>query len=256
MKEIKIVNNIHIAAGVIWNFVVQSFKNPRRLRFDVIRPFWCLMKLHAATGVRNIGVAQIKGLGDVNVNLTVNSYDRAVLCAITRLVQPKNFFEIGTYIGETTLAVAHNNPDAKVYTLDLPDADSRGTAALEMTDEYLFERWDRGSSFKGKPEEARIEMLSGDSATFDFTPYLGKMDAIFIDASHSYSYVKADTEAALKILSPTGTILWHDYPAYPGIFAYLNELAAEMNGKIFHILGTGLAFFSRQDLVDCPPLSK
>lgn len=250
MKNIKVVNNIHIAPGVLWNFVVNSFRNPKNLRFHTIRSTWGLMKLHAANGVRNIEVGQITGIGGVNVNLTVNSYDRAVLCAIMRLTQPKTFFEIGTYIGETTFAVAHNNPRAKVYTLDLPTPESRGTASLEMTDEYLFERWDRGSAFKDTPEAARIQMLSGDSATFDFTPYLGGMDSVFIDASHSYSYVKADTEAALKILSPQGTILWHDYPTYPGIFAYLNELAAELGGKIFHILGTGLAFYSRQNLVD------
>lgn len=104
-------------------------------------------------------------------------------------------------------------------------------------------------AFKGQPEASRIEPLTGDSATFDFGPYLGKMDAIFIDASHSYSYVKADTEAALKMLSPQGTILWHDYPAYPGIFAYLNELGAALDRKIYHILGTGLAFSSRGSLV-------
>ena len=249
MKNIKVVNNIHIAPGVLWNFVANSFRNPRRLRFETIRNAWNLMKLHAATGVRAIGVGQIRGINDVNVNVNVNSYDLAVLCAITRITQPATFFEIGTYIGETTLAVARNNPQAKVYTLDLPSPETRSSASLEMTDEYLFERWDRGLAFKDTPEAARIEMLSGDSATFDFTPYLGKMDAVFIDASHSYSYVKADTEAALKILSPRGTILWHDYPAYPGIFAYLNELAAELGGKIFHLLGTGLALYSRQDLV-------
>jgi predicted O-methyltransferase YrrM len=185
----------------------------------------------------------------VEVTTTVKSFDRAILCAFCKMLQPKTFFEIGTFLGETTLAIARSNPGTQVYTLDLPSPEERKSAALEMTDEYLFERWDRGSAFKGKPESARIQVLTGDSATFDFSPYAGKIDMAFIDASHSYSYVKADTEAVLGMLSPDGVILWHDYPAYPGIYAYLNELGATDGRKIYHIHGTGLAFSSRRKLV-------
>lgn len=124
MKNIKVVNNVHIVPGGLWNFLVNSFKNPRSLRYQIIRGGWNLMKLHAATHVRNIGIQEIKAVDGINLNLTVDSYDRAVLSAIVRAVQTKTFFEIGTYIGETTFAVARNNPQAKIYTLDLPSPES------------------------------------------------------------------------------------------------------------------------------------
>lgn len=249
MNEVRVVNNIHILLPVVWSFAWSGIRNPGAFRFQTVRSAWNLIKLQAATGVQNIETGQIKGIDRVTVDAPVTSHDRAVLCAITKLVGERTFFEIGTFLGETTLAVARNNPDARIYTLDLPSSESRATTSLEMTDDYLFERWDRGSAFQGTPEASRITMLTGDSATFDFSPYAGTMDAVFIDASHSYSYVKSDTEAALRLLSPTGTILWHDYPAYPGIYAWLNELGARQGQKIYHIIGTGIAFSSRSDLV-------
>ena len=250
MKKIKVVNNLHIVPQVAAGLVSNTIRNPKGFRFGVIREGWNLLKKQAAKTVENIGINRITGLDQMEVTLTVSSFDRAILCAFSRMLQPKTFFEIGTYLGETTLAIARHNPGTQVYTLDLPSPEERKAAALEMTDEYLFERWDRGSAFKGTPESARIQVLTGDSATFDFSPYAGKIDMAFIDASHSYSYVKADTEAVLGMLAPDGVILWHDYPAYPGIFAYLNELGAEQARKIYHISNTGLAFSSRRKLVN------
>jgi hypothetical protein len=69
------------------------------------------------------------------------------------------------------------------------------------------------------------------------------MDLVFIDASHSYSYVRSDTEAALKMLAPTGMIVWDDYTYYPGIFAYLNELSPSLSPPIQHIGGTRFAIY-------------
>lgn len=251
MRSIKSVGNRKIAPRVLAGVLRNSLRNPKALRYSVLRSVWNILKRHAASSVENIQVHEIAGIEKVSVSLNVTSHDRAVLCAIAKLIQPKLFFEIGTYLGETTLAIARNNPKTKIFTLDLPTPEARRDAALEMTDEYLFQRWERGSAFKGTIESERIQQLTGDSATFDFTPYEGKIDLVFIDASHSYSYVRADTEAALRIIPPTGTILWHDYPAYPGVFAYLNELGAHLDRKIYHIIGTGLAFLSSKDLVRC-----
>ena len=214
--QIRVVNSVHILPRVAAGLVANTIRNPKGFRYGVVRDVWNLLKKQAAKTVENIDVNRIAGIEKIEVSLTVNSYDRAVLCAFSAMLQPKTFFEVGTYLGETTLAVARNCPGTQVYTLDLASPDERKAAALEMTDEYLFERWDRGSAFKGTPEGARIQVLTGDSATFDFSPYARKIDMAFIDASHSYSYVKCDTEAVLGMLSPDGTVLWHDYPGTRG----------------------------------------
>jgi hypothetical protein len=253
MKKIKSINSIHIVPQVVFGSLKNSLRHPKTFRKEIIGGIMTILKLQGASSVKNIGLDSLPGIREITLNFSVDSYDRAVLCTIARLVQPKTFFEIGTYLGETTLAVARHNPDATIYTLDLPSPEARKSAVLEMSDEYLFDRWDRGSAFKDTPESKRIKQLTGDSATFDFGPYIGKIDLAFIDASHTYSYVKSDTEAVLKILSSTGTIVWHDYPSYPGVYAYLNELGATLSGTIYHISGTGLTFWSRTNLLEVFP---
>src|SRR5207249_2578283 len=144
---------------------------------------------------------------------------------------------------------AHILPSARIYTLDLGGPDVAQHAQLELTDPELVTHWDRGERFRGTPEGRGITQLFGDSATFDFSPYEQKMDLVYIDASHSYSYVRSDTEAALGMISELGTIVWDDYTGYSGVFAYLNELAPGLDGPIFHLLDTRLALYSRWPVV-------
>ena len=82
--------------------------------------------------------------------------------------------------------------------------------------------------------------------SFDFSPYYGKIDFVFIDANHSYAYVRSDTENALRTLSPEGVILWHDYDfIHPGVFRLINELAREK--RIFYVERTRYALFLNKE---------
>ena len=71
-----------------------------------------------------------------------------------------------------------------------------------------------GIDFKGKDVEKKIEQLLGNSLNFDFSPYFGKMDIVFIDGAHHYEAVKSDTANALKMVRPGGFIIWHDFASY------------------------------------------
>ncbi|HEY6399618.1 MAG TPA: class I SAM-dependent methyltransferase [Solirubrobacteraceae bacterium] len=215
----------------------------------LLKHVWIEVKRYSAPNVANVEVSDIAGLQELTVTGDVSRYCRLVLCALCKLLTCRTVFEIGTFRGETTWLLAHNMPEVHVFTLDVPDLDATRHLRLEATDagEY-FQSWERGVRFAGTPEAARITQLFGDSATFDFSPYQGQMDLVFVDASHSYSYVRSDTEAALKLLSPTGTIVWDDYTYYPGIYSYLNELAPTLGHPILHLLGTRLAVYSRASL--------
>jgi len=93
----------------------------------------------------------------------------------------------------------------------------------------------------------KIIELFGNSMTFDFSQYHGKMDFIFIDANHSYAYVKSDTENALKMLSEHGVILWHDYDfIHPGVFKLINEVARDR--KIYYIERTRYAIMISDEI--------
>lgn len=146
------------------------------------------------------------------------------------LSQPKTAFEIGTYRGYRTALMASQALDCQIYTLDLPP-----DAALNdvVTDMHLIEHSKSvlGESFRGKSWEKRITQLFGDSMEFDFSPYTGKMDLIYIDGSHSWEYVVSDTHNAVDMCRPEGgLIVWDDYGsqrAEYGVTRYLEGLRAD-----------------------------
>lgn len=152
------------------------------------------------------------------------------LAAICRHTRPQFVFEIGTYTGSSTLVMAINIPDnTEIFTLDLEPSETVGSA------------------YRDTKYTARIHQLYGNSITFDYSDYLGKMDFVLVDADHSYECVKADSEKAFALLKPGGVIVWDDYrwldchAECVGVTRFLNELQTER--KVFSILGTRFAIY-------------
>ncbi|GEM_PF-2548694 len=165
------------------------------------------------------------------------------LVRLVKKFDPKRVFEIGTFNGNTTLQMAVNSSeDCKIFTLDL---DSREKLEKLKYSLYGDEKKYVGSSelvFQGTPYEKKITRLLGDSARFDFKPYYGQMDFVFIDGSHAFDYVKSDTEAGLRMLKRGGVVVWDDYdPSWPDVVRYLDHLAREK--PIFWVAGTSLCFY-------------
>ena len=174
-----------------------------------------------------------------------------VLAALTRHLNPRTVFEIGTYNGFTTFHFAHNmEAQAEIFTLDLPAdaALSSGQGKLSYDDKLVIELSRKNIHnriYRGTPQESKIAELFGDSRTFDYSPYLGRMDLVFIDGNHSGDYVRSDTENAFRMLSPRGVVLWHDfdYVVHRDVFKYLNRLSRER--KIYAIRDTRYAIYGR-----------
>ena len=144
---------------------------------------------------------------DGNVTLT----ELVVLASIARKYKPRTIFEIGTFDGRTTINLAANSPDATVHTLDLPPGHHTRLEVKPGDDKYI-NKPASGARFRGTDCESRIVQHYGDSATFDFSPFEGQVDMVFVDGAHSYEYVKSDSQRALRLLrGGRGVILWHDY---------------------------------------------
>jgi predicted O-methyltransferase YrrM len=226
---------------------------PQELRYHLVRDFWTTTKRFGAEEIRNVEIREIPGLRDRVVETYIDDRNRGVIAGLCAAFGARTFFEIGTNRGRTAWTVAKHNPDIRVYTLDLPEKDAVTDVkfGLNKSDQDFFiEDWDRGDAYRGTPEEARIETLLGDSATFDFSPYEGRMDVVLVDGAHSYDYVRSDTENALRMLSPTGAIIWDDYPAIPGVYQHLTDLAPTLDHPLFHIFETRTVVYSRQDFVE------
>lgn len=160
-----------------------------------------------------------------------------------------NIFEFGTYRGKTTYLMAKNSSkDTKIITITLPK---------NQIDTYKFEEGDNPKetenaineslyesfSYISNLEEKKIEQIYQDSKLFDESKYLDYFDLVFIDGSHTYSYVSSDTEKSLKMIKKGGIIIWNNYIEDSDVFKYLNHIKKEKNINLKQIPNTALVFY-------------
>jgi len=208
------------------------------------RRFWARMRIFLSEEVQlcepSIPVIRASKLfcDPANVELrhvpgrdgNVSSEELTVLALGASRVSKGVILEIGTYDGRTTLNLAVNAPDAQIFTLDLPREDA-GTTELpvESHEVKYIDKPVSGNLFQNDSTSDRITQLLGDSATFDFSEFIGKCGLVFVDGSHSYEYVLSDARRCLPLLRPDGGLLFfHDYGTkwWDGVTRALNELHA------------------------------
>jgi predicted O-methyltransferase YrrM len=186
-------------------------------------------------------------MGDVEYRIfNMDPLEQYCLASITALLQPRTIFEIGTYDGTTTLLLARAAPEASIFTLDLPP-DSRHDPDIDphgAMDAAFAKVGGVGSRFRNAPESERITQLYGDSRTFDFSGYLGRMDMVLVDGAHVYEVARLDSENALLMLTPRGIAVWDDYaPHWPGVVQAVDEAGARHGKAIWRLIPTELAIY-------------
>ena len=168
----------------------------------------------------------------------------AVLGALCRALQPRSIVEFGTFTGGSTLMMAANTPpQARIITVDLDPStraahrDGLGTGIGGFEVGELF----RESAYANK-----IEQRYANTQEFDATSLAGSVDFLFLDGDHTYDFVRSDTDKALRMLRPGGTLLWHDYTWGPehvecaGVTRCVNEFWRQ-HGGCFRIADTRFA---------------
>lgn len=160
-------------------------------------------------------------------------------------------FEIGTFDGRTTINLALNAPKScVVYTLDLPP--NKATKySLEPGEQHFVDKPEPALRYKKYqdiyPEEiSRIHQLLGDSATFDYSEYQNSCSLVFVDGSHSYEYIKSDSNVAMELAKKGGVIIWHDYGIWPGVTRALEEINVENQFGLRNISGTSLVYWKKE----------
>lgn len=165
----------------------------------------------------------------------ISWYEMVVLSAITRRLQPKAVFEFGTFDGRTTLHLAANTAaEARVHTIDVAEDAFDFGADAAFCEPTCVGHW-----FRGHALSERIETITADTASFDFSSFRGYMDLVFVDADHGEAAVLRDSAEAFAMLTAGGAVIWHDYLMIPDVTRALSKLAADR--KIIHIDGTTLA---------------
>ncbi len=144
----------------------------------------------------------------------VNLGDRRAIYYLTSMLDPSSVLEVGTLIGASTLnmasALAANRKEgerqADLVTVDIAD--------VNCPTKKPWLTYDAKSS----PIEMVNSMGYGESVEFitdQSLDYFAKcerrFDLIFLDGDHSAKTVYQEVPAALKLLSPNGVILLHDF---------------------------------------------
>jgi len=185
-------------------------------------------------------------MGDVTYKVwNMDPLERFCVAAIARLMRPERIFEFGTFDGATALLLARSVPSAEVFTLDLPPESYVAPEAFgypRSRKDFASPHDEVGHEFRDTPEAERITQLFGDSRTFDFSEYSGRMGLVIVDAGHGYEEASIDSENAVRLAGPTGVVIWDDYiPMWPGVMQAVNETAARHGFSVFRLRGTGFA---------------
>lgn len=147
---------------------------------------------------------------------------------------PLAILEIGSWVGETAMAMAHaGRPWAAFVTcVDQwggPTADATGTIAEALGGWGVVEEWFRINT---KPMGAFIDSFKMTGDEFAEKRPEDTYDLIFIDANHEYECVKRDIETWLPRVREHGIICGHDLTAaFPGVAQAVNECIARPNGR-------------------------
>lgn len=132
------------------------------------------------------------------------------LLSLAKALDARSVFEIGTFIGLTTWALARNLQSATVHTLDLP-IEKTPAMELEPSDAENRSAPIGRHVYETEPHGGTVIQHWGDSAAFDPDPWAGQVDLVYVDGAHSEPYVRADTKSAFAMLSENGAIVWDDY---------------------------------------------
>ncbi|MEE4257395.1 MAG: class I SAM-dependent methyltransferase [Bacteroidales bacterium] len=165
--------------------------------------------------------------------------DLALLKLLASRFDPCNYFEIGTWRGESAANVAEVAEHCT--TMNLPIARMK---ELGLPEDYIRQYAMFSKDLKN------ITHLQEDSLAFDFGSLGKKYDLIFIDGDHHYASVKKDTEKVFEHLVHNNSIVvWHDYAWQPGevryetLAAILAGVPAHLRGKIYAVRNTMCAVY-------------
>lgn len=145
-----------------------------------------------------------------------------------------DYIEIGVNQGATARWICKNNPDRKIYGVDMIEMSTMHPKQnVEQPNIYTVAQYS-----KNYPN---FKLILGNS--WDIRIPVG-VEMAFIDADHQYFGVKQDTKNVLAWMKK-GFIFWHDYnndlhPDYLGVNAYIDKEIIP-NMKVYLLENTWLA---------------
>ncbi|MBN2143600.1 MAG: class I SAM-dependent methyltransferase [Candidatus Aureabacteria bacterium] len=170
-----------------------------------------------------------------------------VLYTASKLLQPKNYLEIGVRRGRSVCTVAKACPSVDIYAFDLW---VKNYADMDNPGPHLVEQELKKVSHSGK-----IQFYNGDSHEtipefFSKNPSLS-FDLITVDGDHSKDGAWKDLQNVIPRLSLGGIIVFDDisHPSHPYLLSVWKQALGDfpfLTGFEYTDLGYGVAYAIRK----------
>jgi predicted O-methyltransferase YrrM len=116
--------------------------------------------------------------------------------------RPIEMIEVGSYIGESTLMFEKAMELTRLHCVDMWGITNKyGQNEIEQAEQVFDMLTNKSTLIKKHKTHSRNERLKS----------IGKVDFVYIDASHEYKDVKADIEFYLPFIKEGGIIAGHDF---------------------------------------------
>jgi predicted O-methyltransferase YrrM len=178
--------------------------------------------------------------------------DLALLKKFAAGIPDCNYFEIGTWRGESVANVA--SVAENCFTLNLSGEEMK---AMGKSEKYIKLHRFFSKNLKN------VTHIEGNTLSFDFQSLGRKFDLIFIDGDHRFEMVKNDTEKVFtNLVHEKSVVVWHDYARNPETIRFevlsgiLGGCPPSYHENLFHIANTLCAAYipglKGADILDPP----
>lgn len=149
--------------------------------------------------------------------------------------------ELGVFRGEFSEIILNKLEPSELFLVDIfppemcsGDKDGNNIVYdnLEKYYEILTKKYKRSE---------KVKVIKSTTIAFLETIDDEYLDAVYIDADHSYNGVKNDLELSFKKVKTGGIIMGHDYTTsmFPGVVKAVDEFCVDNNLKINYLTGDG-----------------
>lgn len=164
---------------------------------------------------------------------------------------PKNITiaELGVFKGEFSEIIKNIASPSLLYLVDIfegtccsGDKDGKNIINYNMNRSY--------EDIKNKYKEQNVVIIKNTTENFLLSLNDESLDAVYIDADHSYEGVKKDLELSRKKVKKGGFIMGHDYTNvfFPGVVKAVDEFCQKYNLKIKYLTKDGCPSFLIQNM--------
>jgi len=200
---------------------------------------------------RMIGPRSVKSVGNMTPPLDLNALTELVsMVAETRPAQPLRIVEVGSWVGESAIAL-HNGlgkAGGTIWCIDTWEGtptDSTGTWAEQYGYDNLFETFRENI---GNLLDEDIKVLKGASLDVARSMEPQEVDIVFLDARHEYDGIAEDLRAWLPHVAKNGVLCGHDYcMEFPGVVQAVTEFLAEAGMQPMVVNGSCVWMFLVHD---------